>query len=123
MALLDSIARTVAGRLVPKLGKSTSLSLRRVTSGSYNTTTGAASVSEAAESISGIVTMATKAAKEGRIQVGDYLVTVAATDPNLTAAPTTEDRLSIDGTEYQIVDVSEEFSGDQVFLYQIAARA
>ena len=121
MSALDAPLRKIARKIVSKFGKA--VTLKRQAAGAYNTTTGAATLTVTSESISGVISIAARDERNGAVRAGDYKILVAATDAALTAAPTTGDRVDIDGSEYQIVDVEEMWSGGEIAAYHVAARS
>lgn len=127
---LDSAIRKGRKVVAKVLGKATDLNLLVRSAAAYSTTTGTVEVTSIEVPIVGRVWTATKGERAG-VEAGDYRVRVAAsaietalaTAGASTTAPTTSDRLEIDGDEYQIVDVEEEWAKNLVGSYVISGRS
>lgn len=118
MATLDRVSRSVATKLIRKFGKRQDLELLVRVAGEYSPTTGA-EVTQQRIPLEGVVWSARKGERAG-VEAGDYRVMVSGAA--LATAPTTSERLNIDGSEYQVVDVEEIWSGDQVAAFVLSGR-
>ena len=101
MALADSLAK-VASTIIGKFGGD--VTVRFVTAGAYNTTTGASAESTSDTAIKGVLEGISKAEVNDLIQAEDKRLTVAADD--LATAPGTKDRVVISSVVYQIIAVN-----------------
>ena len=82
------------------------ITIRQVTAGSYNTTTGAITESTSDTTIKGVVSNVTRNEVNDLIESQDKRVTISAGD--LTFAPTTKDRVVISNIEFKIIQVITE---------------
>ena len=82
------------------------VTIRQVTAGSYNTTTGAITESTSDTTIKGVVSNVTRNEVNDLIESQDKRVTISAGD--LTFAPTTKDRVVISNVEFKIIQVITE---------------
>lgn len=114
---LDKVAQTV----IKKLGGD--VTIRYVTGGTYNTTTGVISESVSDTSIKGHVYDVSVSEANELIQAGDKRLIIAAKE--LTTAPETKDRVVISSIVYQIIRVEttfQETAGDATH-YELILRA
>ena len=120
MALADSLGK-VATNVLKVLGAD--VTIRYVTSGSYNTTTGAITETTSDTSIKGHVYDVNVSEANELIQAGDKRLIVAAKE--LATAPETKDRVVISSIVYQIIRVEttfQETAGDATH-YELILRA
>mgnify|MGYP001345674673 FL=1 len=117
MALADAIKKA-AGKAVAKLGGD--VTIRYVTSGAYNTTTGLSGETVSDTTIKGVVEDVTNAEVSSLIQAEDKRLTVAASD--LTTAPGTKDRVVISSVVYQIISVSTVEQANTAATYVLILR-
>jgi len=101
MTLAPSL-RKVASNLVKKFGGT--VTYRRVTGGSYNTTTGAITETETDTTIKGVLDGVQKQELNELIQESDKKLTIAAAD--LTITPSLADRVVISSVVHQIVKIN-----------------
>ena len=112
---LDKVAQTV----VKKLGGD--VTIRYVTGGTYNTTTGLISESVSDTSIKAHVYDVNVSEANELIQAGDKKLTIAAAD--VTAAPKTKDRVVISSVVYQVIQVQTEQLNGVDISYDLILRA
>ena len=101
MALADSLAR-VASSIIGTFGAD--VTVRFVTAGTYNTTTGTSTETTSDTAIKGVVEGISKAEVNSLIQAEDKRLTIAADD--LATLPGTKDRVVIGSTSYQVITVN-----------------
>jgi hypothetical protein len=118
MALAGSLRKTAA-KLMSKFGGN--VTLRTVTPGVYNPTTGTASEATSDVTIKGVLEDVSAREVNDLIQAGDRRLTIAAADVN--AAPTTADRIIISGVTYQIVRIATIEQDNQPITYELILRA
>ena len=118
MALAGSLRKT-ATKLMSKFGGD--VTLRTVTPGIYNPTTGTASEATSDTSLKGVLEDVSAREVNDLIQAGDRRLTIAAAD--VTAAPTTADRLIIQGKVFQIVRIAAIEQDNQPITYELILRA
>mgnify|MGYP000547244235 FL=1 len=118
MALAGSLRKT-ATKLMSKFGGD--VTLRTVTPGIYNPTTGTASEVTADASIKGVLQDVSAREVNDLIQAGDRRLTIAAADVN--AAPATADRVIISGVTYQVVRIATIEQDNQPITYELILRA
>lgn len=118
MALADSLAR-VASNVLKQFGGD--VTVRYVTAGSYNTTTGAITESESDTTIKGILEDVNLREVNELVQAGDKRLTVAADD--LTTAPETKDRVVISSVVHQIIRVETTEQDNTAITHELILRA
>jgi hypothetical protein len=118
MALAGSLRKT-ATKLMIKFGGD--VTLRTVTTGIYNPTTGTASEVTSDTSIKGVLEDVNAREVNDLIQAGDRRLTIAAAD--VSAAPTTADRIIISGVTYQVVRIATIEQDNQPITYELILRA
>ena len=118
MALADSLAK-VASTIIGKFGGD--VTVRFVTAGAYNTTTGASAESTSDAAIKGVVEGITKAEVNDLIQAEDKRLTVAADD--LATAPGIKDRVVISSVVYQIIAVNTVEQDNTAITHELILRS
>ena len=118
MALADSLAR-VASNVLKQFGGD--VTVRYVTAGSYNTTTGAIVQGESDTTVPGILEDVNLREVNELVQAGDKRLTVAADD--LATAPETKDRVVIGGVVHQIIRVETTEQDNSALSYELILRA
>ena len=111
----------VAGKLLDKLGGD--VTIRYVSGGSYNTTTGVITETTSYTNVKGHVYDVSVNEANDLIQAGDKRLMVAADD--LATAPETKDRVVISSIVYQVIRVEttfQETAGDATH-YELILRA
>ena len=99
---LASPLRKVASKLMAKFGGVATI--RRVTPGIYNPTTGTVSETTSDTAVRGVLEDVNVREVNDLIQSGDKRLTVAAAD--VAAVPSTADRVLIGGVTHQIIRVA-----------------
>ena len=118
MALADSL-RKVASKVSTKFGGD--VTVRIVTAGSYNTTTGTVGESVSDTEIKGVLQDIALREVNGLIQAGDKRLTVAASD--LTTAPETKDKVVISSVVHQIITVETTEQDNTAITHELILRA
>ena len=120
MALGD----TLAAKLAPIIGGTVlagDVTVRVVTGGTYNTTTGEVNESVSDTAIKGVVSDVNVREANELIQAGDKKLTIAAAD--VTTAPKTKDRVVISSVVYQVIQVQTEQLNGVDISYDLFLRA
>ncbi len=118
MALADSLARVASNGLKQFGGDVT---VRYVTAGAYNTTTGVITESESDTTVPGILEGVSLNEVNDLVQAGDKRLTVAADD--LATAPETKDRVVIGGVVHQIIRVETQEQDNTAITHELILRA
>ena len=118
MALVDSLKKA-SSKVISKFGGD--VTIRYVSGGSYNTTTGAITESETDTTVSGILEDVNLREVNELIQAGDKRLTVAAND--LATAPETKDRVVISGVVHQIIRVETTEQDNTAVIHELILRA
>ena len=118
MALADSLAK-VASNVLKQFGGD--VTVRYVTAGGYNTTTGAITESESDTTIKGILEDVNLREVNELVQAGDKRLTVAA--DGLTTLPETKDRIVISGVVHQIIRVETTEQDNTAIIHELILRA
>ena len=100
MSLAKALKKAASASL-KKLGGD--VTIRQVTAGSYNTTTGAITESTSDTTIKGVFNNVSRNQVNDLIESQDKLLTISAGD--LTFVPTTKDRVVISSVEFKIIQV------------------
>ena len=100
MSLANALKKAASASL-KKLGGD--VTIRQVTAGAYNTTTGAISESTSDTTIKGVLSNVSRNQVNDLVESHDKLLTISAGD--LTFAPTTKDRVVISNVEFKIIQV------------------
>ena len=115
---LASPLRKVASKLMAKFGGIATL--RRVTLGAYNTTTGTATETTSDTAVRGVLEDVTLREVNDLIQAGDKRLTIAAAD--LANAPTPADRVIINSRNLQVIDVRTIEQDNTAITYELILR-
>jgi hypothetical protein len=118
MALSSSL-RKVASKVVSKFGGD--ITVRIVTGGSYNTTTGAITESESDSTVKGVLSDVSLREVNELIQAGDKRLLIAAAAVN--TAPETKDRVVISSVVHQIIQVNITEQANTAIAYELILRA
>ena len=118
MSLADSL-RKVASKVITKFGGD--VTVRIVTAGSYNTTTGTVGESVSDTEIKGGLQDIALREVNGLVQAGDKRLTVAASD--LTTAPETKDKVVISSVVHQIITVETTEQDNTAITHELILRA
>jgi len=117
MALADSLGK-VATSVLKALGAD--VTIRYVTSGSYNTTTGLSGETVDDVDVKGVVEGVSKSEVNGLIQAQDKRLIVSAEE--LATAPGTKDRVEISSVVYQIISVNTIEQDNTAITYELILR-
>jgi hypothetical protein len=94
--------------------------LRRVTIGAYNTTTGTATETTSDTELRGVLEDVNLREVNDLIQAGDKRLTIAAAD--LANAPTPADRVIINSRNLQVIDVRTIEQDNTAITYELILR-
>ena len=118
MALADSLGR-VATNVIKVLGAD--VTIRYVTAGSYNTTTGTVTESTSDTAIKGVVQGISNREVDELIKTTDKRLIISADD--VATAPSTKDRVVISSVEYQIIQVITIDQDNTAITHEMVLRA
>jgi hypothetical protein len=118
MALSSSL-RKVANKVVGKFGGD--VTVRIVTGGSYNTTTGAITESESDTTVKGVLSDVALREVNELVQAGDKRLVIAASA--VTTAPETKDRIVISSVVHQVIQVNTTEQDNTAIVYELILRA
>ena len=118
MALADSLGR-VATNVIKALGAD--VTIRYVTAGSYNTTTGTVTETTSDTAIKGVVDAIAAREVNELIKTTDKRLIISAND--VATAPSTKDRVVISSVEYQIVQVNTIDQDNTAITHEMILRA
>jgi hypothetical protein len=117
MSLANALKKA-ASKTLSKLGGD--VTIRKVTAGSYNATTGAISETTADTTIKGSLENVTRSQVNDLIEQQDKLLTIAAND--LDFVPTTKDRVVISSVEFKIIAVTTNEQNNTPITFEIILR-
>jgi hypothetical protein len=115
---LASPLRKVASKLMAKFGGVATI--RRVTLGAYNTTTGTAAETTTDTAVRGVLEDVSLREVNDLIQAGDKRLTIAAADT--AAPPTMADRVIIAGRTLQVIEVRTVEQDNEPITYELILR-
>jgi hypothetical protein len=118
MALATSLRKT-ASKLMLKFGGVATI--RRVTTGAYNTTTGTVSETTADTTVRGVLEDVRLNEVNDLIQAGDKRLLIAAAD--VANAPTTADEVLISSVTHQVIEVRTIEQDNTPITYELILRA
>ena len=118
MALATSLRKT-ASKLMLKFGGVATI--RRVTTGAYNTTTGTVSETTTDTTVRGVLEDVRLSEVNDLIQSGDKRLLIAAAD--VANAPTTADEVLISSVTHQIIEVRTIEQDNTPITYELILRA
>ena len=118
MGLAQSLEK-VADNVIDALGAD--VTIRYVTAGSYNTTTGAIAATESDTNIKGVVQNIAQSEVNELVQASDKRLIVAAKE--LDTAPETKDQVVISSVVHQIVEVQTIDHDNTAITYELVLRA
>lgn len=118
MALATSLRKT-ASKLMAKFGGVATI--RTVTAGAYNPTTGTVSETTADTVVRGVLEDVNLREVNDLIQATDKRLLIGAGD--VSAAPTTADEVLISGTTYQIIRVTTIEQDNTAITHELILRA
>jgi len=118
MALAGSLRKT-ASKLMSKFGGD--VTIRVITVGAYNPTTGTASESTADTTVKGVLEDVNAREVNDLVQAGDRRLTIAAAD--VSAAPTTADKVVISSVVHQVIRVTTIEQDNQPITHELILRS
>ena len=116
---LSGPLRKVASKVIAKFGGE--VTIRRITVGAYNTSTGTAAETTSDTVLRGVVEDVNVREVNDLIQSGDKRLTVAAAD--VAAVPSTADRVLIGGITHQIIRVTTIEQDNTPITHELILRA
>ena len=111
--------RKVASKVITKFGGE--VTIRRITVGAYNTSTGTAAETTSDTVLRGVLEDVSVREVNDLIQSGDKRLTVAAAD--VAAVPSTADRVLIGGITHQIIRVTTIEQDNTPITHELILRA
>ena len=117
MSLANALKKAASASL-KKLGGD--VTIRQVTAGAYNTTTGAITESTSDTTIKGVLSNVSRNQVNDLIESQDKLLTISAGD--LTFVPTTKDRVVISNVEFKIVQVITNEQNNTAISFDLILR-
>ena len=117
MSLANALKKA-ATKTLSKLGGN--VTIRKVTAGSYNTTTGVIAETTADTTIKGVLENVTRLQVNDLIEQQDKLLTISAND--LDYIPTTKDRVVISSVEFKIISVVTNEQNNTPITFEIILR-
>lgn len=118
MALADSLGK-VATNVLKALGAD--VTIRFVTAGAYNTTTGTVTETTSDTAIKGVVDVISVREVNDLIKTTDKRLIISADD--VASAPSTKDRVVINSVEYQIIQVNTIDQDNTAITHEMILRA
>ena len=118
MTLATSL-RKIASKLMSKFGGTATI--RRVTPGAYNTTTGTVSETTTDTAVRGVLEDVNLREVNDLIQATDKRLLIAAAD--ISSAPTIADEVLIGGITYQVIRVITIEQDNTPITYELILRA
>ena len=115
---IASALKKAASKTLKKLGGN--VTIRQVTAGAYNTTTGAITESTSDTTIKGVLSNVNRSEVNNLIESQDKRLTIAAKD--LTYIPTTKDRVLISNIEFKIVQVIQNEQNNTAVSFDLILR-
>jgi len=115
---LASPLRKVASKLMAKFGGEATI--RRVTTGVYNPTTGTISETSVDSTVRGVLQDVNLREVNDLIQAGDKRLLIAAAD--VAIAPSTDDRVIIGGVTHQVIQVQTIEQDNTAITYELILR-
>jgi len=116
---IASSLRKVASKGLSKLGGN--ITIRQITNGSYNTTTGVVSESNSDTVVKGTIENVNNAEVNDQIQAQDKKITIAASDLSFT--PTPKDKVLVSSVVYKIISVSTNEQNNTAITYELLVRS
>jgi hypothetical protein len=116
--VLATPLRKVASKLMAKFGGEATI--RRVTVGAYNTTTGTAAETTSDTALRGVLEDVALREVNDLIQAGDKRLIIAAADT--AAVPTTADRVIISNRTLQVIEVRTIEQDNEPITYELILR-
>ena len=117
MSLANALKKA-ASKTLSKLGGD--VTIRQVTAGSYNTTTGAITESTSDTTIKGSLNNVNRSEVNDLIESQDKILTISAGD--ITFVPTTKDRVVISSVEFKIISISVNEQNNTHISFELVLR-
>ena len=117
MSLANALKKA-ASKSLAKLGGD--VTIRQVSTGSYNTTTGAITESTSDTTIKGSLNNVNRSEVNDLIESQDKVLTISAGD--LTFVPTTKDRVVISSVEFKIISVTTNEQNNTPISFELVLR-
>ena len=117
MSLANALKKA-ASKTLSKLGGD--VTIRQVSTGSYNTTTGAITETTSDTTIKGSLNNVNRSEVNDLIESQDKILTISAGD--LTFVPTTKDRVVISSVEFKIISISTNEQNNTPISFELVLR-
>jgi len=117
MSLANALKKA-ASKTLSKLGGDVTIS--RVSTGSYNTTTGAITETTSDTTIKGVLDNVSRSQVNDLIESQDKILTISAND--ITFVPTTKDRVVISSVEFKIISISVNEQNNTPISFELVLR-
>ncbi len=117
MSLANALKKA-ASKTLSKLGGD--VTIRRVSAGSYNTTTGAITETTSDTTIKGSLNNVNRSEVNDLIESQDKILTISAGD--LSFVPTTKDRVVISSVEFKIISISVNEQNNTPISFELVLR-
>ena len=117
MSLANALKKA-ASKTLSKFGGD--VTIRQVTAGSYNTTTGAITETTSDTTIKGSLNNVNRSEVNDLIESQDKILTISAGD--LTFVPTTKDRVVISSVEFKIISISVNEQNNTPISFELVLR-
>ena len=117
MSLANALKKA-ASKTLSKLGGD--VTIRQVTAGSYNTTTGAITETTSDTTIKGSLNNVNRSEVNNLIEAQDKILTISAGD--ITFVPTTKDRVVISSVEFKIISVTTNEQNNTPISFELVLR-
>ena len=117
MSLANALKKA-ASKTLSKLGGD--VTIRRVSTGSYNTTTGAITETTSDTTIKGVLDNVSRSQVNDLIESQDKILTISAND--ITFVPTTKDRVVISSVEFKIISISVNEQNNTPISFEVVLR-
>ena len=117
MSLANALKKA-ASKTLSKLGGD--VTIRRVSTGSYNTTTGAITETTSDTTIKGVLNNVSRSQVNDLIESQDKILTISAND--ITLVPTTKDRVVISSVEFKIISISVNEQNNTLISFELVLR-
>ena len=117
MSLANALKKA-ASKTLSKLGGD--VTIRRVSTGSYNTTTGAITETTSDITIKGVLDNVSRSQVNDLIESQDKILTISAND--ITFVPTTKDRVVISSVEFKIIIISVNEQNNTPISFELVLR-
>ena len=117
MSLANALKKA-ASKTLSKLGGD--VTIRRVSTGSYNTTTGAITETTSDTTIKGVLDNVSRSQVNDLIESQDKILTISAN--HITFVPTTKDRVVISSVEFKIISISVNEQNNTPISFELVLR-